>query len=560
MSVTAKPHKLLIFFLLLTSFSSRSQFYPANGNHLNFTSVCFEFPWMNKAVSYQIRLINEQTKETTTYTCESNKLVVNDLSFGSSYSWSVSALDRRKNQLSVSPMTRFTIDAYNREHLRFRGITNNERKRSSELMIFDYSKVMIDHDLETVWFLPSLPFLKSNSGLRDLKLTQDGTFLVIIDSNAYELSPTGKILWKAPNDGQVSGGTGEDYHHDLQKLPSGNYMVLGNETVKRAFPGKSDSVKFQIGTIIEYSPKGKVVWEWHAKDFFTNEVLARAGSRDKGVGTATHMNALSVDGTNIYIGFRDVSWILKIDKTTKKVTEIYGGPDSGRPNHYAKGLFRFQHSATLLRDGSMAIINNDSIKDPAVFSSMVIFSLGEAPFGKGEERFRFLFNYDSLSSGKTQKMGNVSQLKNGNFLINMGSLNRVCEITPKGEVVWDLFVEKHDSVKESWKPFSQYRVAVATSLYPNEFSAKWEPDAAKGNYLDGKLTIYNVGSEPNSYSVFSEHRDGSKKLLATLPVVLPQQSTQAAVSIPRELISEQTRIVIRVNEKSYYEVLNIENW
>jgi Arylsulfotransferase (ASST) len=552
-----------LFFLSLFSVTATlAQFSPANNSHLNFSSVCFEFQWVDQVVNYELKLTEESSGITTVYPTQANKYIVNELIFGESYTWQVIGKNRQKKEIYHSEKRFFTIDEHfktGKKFVRFREVTNNSLTRGSELVILDYAGVAINHDEEMVWYLPDLPFITPNSALRDLKLTDDGTFLAIIDSNAYEFDLTGKILWKAPNDGAVSHQGKEDYHHDLQKLPSGNYMVLGNEKQRRVLAGLKDTSRYEIGTIIEYDPSGKVVWQWHAKDFFTDNLLKLRKKEDGEYNLATHLNAFNVEGNTIYAGFRDANWVLKIDKSSKKVVEIYGGHDSGLPNHYGKELFRFQHDATVLSNGAMAVINNDSIKDPAVVSSLVVFSLGENDTQKGKELFRFKFDYDSLCNGKSLKLGNIEELTNGNYLVNMGAIHRIFEVTPKGEIAWDIFVEKLDTFKRVWRFFPQYRIATATSLYPNEFAAKWTPKKVKGEQLAGSLTLFNVGSEKNRYSVLAQLENGSWTALSEIPSVEPGQSRTTVIMIPKKYVNSTgiARLKVQVVGKSLFQEIEV---
>jgi hypothetical protein len=520
--------------------------------------VCFEFPWVDRVVSYELILTEKSSGEKTVFTTKANKQIVDELIFGESYLWRVIGKNAQKKEIYSSEERSFSIDEHfktGKKFVRFREITNNSLTRGNELLILDYAGIVINRDEEIVWYLPDLAMMSPNSGLRDLKLSDDGTFLAIIDSNAYEFDLTGHILWKAPNDGAVSHQGKEDYHHDLQKLPSGNYMVLGNEKQRRVLEGEQDTSRYEIGTIIEYNPAGKVVWQWHAKDFFTDDLLKLRLKEDGGFNLATHLNAFSVVGNFVYAGFRDASWILKIDKTTKKVVEIYGGHDSGLPNHFGKELFRLQHDATVLRNGTMAVINNDSIKDPAVVSSLVVFSLGENNMPKGEELFRFKFDFDSLCNGKSLKLGNVEELNNGNYLVNMGAVHRIFEVTPKGEITWDIFVEKLDTFKRVWRFHPQYRVAVTSSLYPNEFTTKWTPKKGKGDQLIGSLSLFNVGSEKNRYTVFVQQENGTWVALTEIPTIESGQSRTTVVTIPKKYLNTTggATLKVQVRGKSLFQ-------
>ncbi|MES2555985.1 MAG: aryl-sulfate sulfotransferase [Bacteroidota bacterium] len=542
----------LFFLSLFCTTATIAQLSPADNAHLNYSSVCFEFPWVEKVVNYELILTEKSSGIKTVFVTKANKQIVNELVFGESYLWKIVGKDSRKKEIYNSGEHFFSIAEHfktGKKYVRFKEITNNPLTRGNELLILDYSGLIINHNEEIVWYLPDLPMITTNTGLRDLKLTDDGTFLAIIDSNAYEFDLTGKVLWKAPNDGKVSHQGKEDYHHDIQKLPSGNYMVLGNEKQRRVLAGEKDTSRYEIGTIIEYDPSGKVVWEWHAKDFFTDDLLKLRRKEDGKFNLATHLNAFNVSGNTIYAGFRDANWVLKIDKESKKVTEIYGGHDSGLPNHYGKELFRLQHDATVLNNGSMAVINNDSIKDPAVVSSLVVFSLGQNNVPKGQEIFRFKFDYDSLCNGKSLKLGNVEELSNGNYLVNMGGIHRVFEVTPKGEITWDIFVEKLDTFKRVWRFYPQYRVAVKSSLYPNEFTTKWTPKKGKGEQLTGAISLFNIGSETNSYVVFVQLENGAYVPLTEIPAVESGKSRTSVVTIPKEYLNTTGTALLKVQAK-----------
>ena len=504
--------KYIALFIIIFTVNNicNAQFYPVQNAHLNFSSICFKFPQQNNADKYVLRLYNNESSPFKSVESKANKIIVNDFEFGKSYFWKVFAY-KGKESIFESPIMHFDIDSIiNKAELRFVRTTYLKQDCSNELFVYDYAGMVLNRKTETQWFIPKndngVPISK---GMRDLKLTRDGTFLALIDSMAYEFDLEGNILWQAPNSGEISKRNTEDYHHDIQKLENGNYIVLGNERVRAKFKGEKDSVSYESGFIVEYNREGKIVWLWRAKDFFTPELLALHRKEDGRVNPTTHMNSFQVDGNFIFVGFRDASWILKIDRFSKKVVELYGGMDSGFENHYAKGLFRFQHDTELLREGnSMAVINNDSIVDPTVVSSMLIFSLGDLQHEKGELLFRFPFNYDNKTSGKSQKMGNVTQLKNGNFLINMGSLNRVIEITPESKVVWDCFTEKLDSTKRYYHAFSHYRVSTCSSLYPNVFSVKPVIQNKTPGSIKLDLVITNVGSESQTYEVYALNKKG----------------------------------------------------
>ncbi len=551
-----KVHLIALF--LISSSSVFAQYFPTAEIKLNYNTVCFEYPFNNSADNYELVIYENDPANQQTYTSEANKIIVPNLIFGGSYYWKV--LSKKGNKLvSESPVTHFSILSLDRfNDLRFNRVTQLKTLQSKEFLIYDYAKVMIDRNTDITWFLPeTFEGIPVGKGVRDLKMTSEGTFLALIDSMGYEFDINGKVLWKAPNSGSISKQKNEDYHHDIQKLSNGNYMLLGNERIKHKFSGEKDSVTFDSGFVVEYSPDGRIVWSWRAHDFFTPELLSQRKKEDGTVNAATHMNSFQIDGDTLYVGFRDASWILKINRKTKKVEELYGGHDSGLPNHFATETFRFQHDTELIPGKrAIGIINNDSIADTGVVSSFLLFSLGDAEHKKGDLLLRFPFNYDNRTNGKSLKLGNVTPMKNGNYLINMGAMNRVVEIQPNKTIVWDFFTEKYDSTKNIWKHFQQYRVSTTTSLYPNEFSVKLSPKQNISLTQKGEMTIYNVGSLNFAYSVSVITNSGKSIKLSETPVIPSEKHASVSFEIPPNTDAKSIEIqAIGSNKKMHIPVL-----
>ena len=154
-------------------------------------------------------------------------------------------------------------------------------------------------------------------------------------------------------------------------------------------------------------------------------------------------------------------------------------------------------------------------------------------------------------------MGNITQLKNGNFLINMGSLNRVIEITPGGKVVWDCFTEKLDSTGTYYHAFSHYRVSTCSSLYPNVFSVKPVFYSIEPGNIKIDFTITNVGTEIQSYVILA--LDKNKEIINSF-----QQQTgffEPGNSRTIEVKSNDKRIksfIIRANGSCVSELISLE--
>ena len=151
--------------------------------------------------------------------------------------------------------------------------------------------------------------------------------------------PQGPIEGATPVAGTVS------FHHEVDELPNGNFIILGSEvreidnwytseTDPRA-PRKRQKVMGDI--ILEFEPDtGKVVWEWKAFDHLPVMRLAyetfdgywmRRGF--PGVVDWSHANNLLYDREDdaVLINFRYQAAIVKIDHETKEIDWIVADPD-----------------------------------------------------------------------------------------------------------------------------------------------------------------------------------------------------------------------------------------
>lgn len=500
--------KRKMFFLFLswiTGFTLHAQVTPLPGDTIHYTQVLFSFPQVKQAESYTIEISEDAAfKQRTVLEAAINAQVCSALSFGKKYFWHYTSLDKKGKPAGWSKTFSFYIapSPYADPALfRYTGKKKDRKKAGRGILFMDYGRVATNRGGKVCWYLADFPFLQPNELVRDLRLTPEGTVTGLIDSVACEMDLNGHILWQAPDGGKVNGEKSENYHHDFKKLPNGNYMVLGNDHVFRKVPGSSDSVEVEFGTVIEYDKSGKIVWSWNSKDYFTDADLFTRQRADKSWDVETHMNAFCTDGKSVMVGFRDISRIVVIDKASKKVTGSYGGYGVFSEPHSATGFFRRQHDIVQLKDGNLAVLNNDSIMDRSVVSSLVIFSPMSDTAPSSQKLFTYRFDFDTLTNGKSPKMGNLQEIENGNILINMGGINRCIEISRSGELAWDMFMERYDTIQKTWAKFPQYRVNEASSLYPYLFRSKIVADNQAGAARTMTVRIYNIGDHEDTYTV-----------------------------------------------------------
>ena len=494
---------IIIFTALLCHFSTRAQRFPINGDTLYCTSVQFVIPWIEGYDRYRIEIQPlKQLGSNQIHDINCNKTIVDRLAFGESYRWRFAGLNAEEKTGAWSEYQSFHLASSIYLDTAYYKYIKKQRKREGAVpgyFFMDAGRVAVNRVGIPSYVLPPFDFVDGKTVVRDLKMTHSGTLTALFDSTAVEFTLQGEILWKAPDDGKISGDTREHYHHEFTKLPSGNYLVLGLCYVPRRDPkGKEHRVEFS--TIIEYAPDGSVVWSWNSNDYFSDKDLFSRKGRNGEYDVMTHMNACTMEGDYVYAGFRDISRLTKIDKRSKKVISSYGGYGHFSEPHSGTGFFRRQHSATLLSDGNIAVVNNDSIMDPNVVSSVVVFSQmsKEQP---AQKIFEFRFDYDTLTNGKSARTGNVMEMPNGNLLVNMGTINRVFEVTRSGELVWDMFMHRYDTNHNMWMAAPQYRIIYSNSYYPSEMTARVLEDKIKSDQRHVKVRVWNLGNKTEDFLV-----------------------------------------------------------
>src|SRR5690606_12407552 len=150
--------------------------------------------------------------------------------FDQDYTWTYTPLGRKGKSLDRSPFVTFRTGYHpiiDSQFQKLQVIVHDTL--DPDLYIFaDEIGVLYDLKGNPLWYLPDWP---ADSGwgsrsLRDLKPSPLGTLTGINPEGAYELNYQGQILWRAPAlDSQW--GHKSRYHHQMDRLPNGHYMILG---------------------------------------------------------------------------------------------------------------------------------------------------------------------------------------------------------------------------------------------------------------------------------------------------------------------------------------------
>ncbi len=379
---------------------------------------------------------------------KSPNIFVEGLKYGKKYKWFIESTLKNKKTLK-SDIHYFSLyDCPYADTSKYKFKQNYSIKNTTEngIIWLDHMHCAINKNLEVVWFLaPIIEDFKENKQIRDFRIYDDGSISFISEGEAYHITKDLEVIWKAPNTGKVSSDKKENYHHSFEKLPNGNYIVLGNQYIDLEKTDVKDTVEknIEFTTIIEYNKSCEIIWNWKLLENLSLDLLANTES---GKIFNTHCNSLSIspDGQKILLGFRDLSRIIEIDKKSGKILKSIGKKLNKIDTLvYETDLFMFPHDAKYMDNETISVLNNNDVKNNKI-SSLVFFKMPKNKQKDIKLLWSFQFDFDQLSNGKSPKLGNYVVLPNKNLLINEGSINRVVEIDPKTKTpLWDLSILKN---------------------------------------------------------------------------------------------------------------------
>lgn len=245
----------------------------------------------------------------------------------------------------------------------------------------------VDHAGEVVWYY------KGDSRISDYELLDNGHIIFLTaDYRAIEIDMLGNTIrqWYAKNRpyGPLENAVAVDtltFHHDIEQLPNGNFLVLGSERrliedyyTSEYDPDAPRADQWVMGDeILEFTPEGGIVWRWKAFDHMPAERIGyetfRGYWKRRGFPDTidwSHANAILYfeEGENIWINFRYQSAILNIDQKTGGIIWIAGEPSGWGQELGPKLLklkkgerwFWHQHAPMLTPHGTLLLFDNSN--------------------------------------------------------------------------------------------------------------------------------------------------------------------------------------------------------
>jgi hypothetical protein len=214
-------------------------------------------------------------------------------------------------------------------------------------------------------------------------------------------------------------------HHDFERLPNGNTLVLLWEEMPARLAAqvqggfKSDGDDRMLGDMVqEVTPEGTIVDEWRSWEHLSVEedVICPLEGRHEW----THQNALNVTANgDLLVSFRQTSTVGIVDRTTGNFAWKWG-----------PGAISHQHHPTYLDNGRVLLFDNGPHRPGFTFSRVI-----EVDPSTSEIAWQYRGN--PPISFYSYHISGAERLPNGNTLICEGAPGRIFEVTRNKEIVWE---------------------------------------------------------------------------------------------------------------------------
>jgi hypothetical protein len=294
-----------------------------------------------------------------------------------------------------------------------------------------------------------------------------------------ELDWDGNVVWRwgaaaqtayggADTTTNAAPGGSAKQHHDWERLPNGNTLVLAN-LVHPVQGFKAPQVLDDV--LYEVDKQGKIVWRWTASDHLEEFGFSKA-ALDQLRNAAPREGAKAVDylhtnsaralgpnkwfdagdarfaPDNVIISSRQANIVAIVDKKTGKVVWRLG-PDfaptsAGLPRPVDQLIG--QHDPHLIAPG-LPGAGNLIVFDNQGEAGYPLVSPGMFPHSRVLEidpvKKEIVWEYTAVNSNQTQWsfysafISSARRLPNGNTLIDEGMNGRLFQVTPQGEIVWE---------------------------------------------------------------------------------------------------------------------------
>ncbi len=253
----------------------------------------------------------------------------------------------------------------------------------------------------------------------------DGATLLYNSFDQGRANDIGQIHARDLLSGETVDTRTEGGHHTFALLPDGTLAFPSVDVRPWTDPDTGEELQVIGDRVLEIAPDGVVSELWSIWD---HEVPAVHDSWDSGFygelgNDWTHANALtySVERDSYLLSLGHLDMIYELDRsgavrTRWTADDVVSGAS-----------FNFQHDPTWTDDGTLTLLSYPDDGPP------IAIEYAAADDGTLEEVWSYQRDADGISL-----LGQVRRLPSGNTFVNFGGMGEMREVTPEGEVVWQV--------------------------------------------------------------------------------------------------------------------------
>lgn len=220
-------------------------------------------------------------------------------------------------------------------------------------------------------------------------------------------------------------------HHAVVALADGTRAWLASDI--RAWTDPDTGVTWNVieDSIVELDPEGEVRTTFSTWDWYEPFVHDRWSLGPGGYGDFTHANGLSWDAaTDTYLlSLGNLDRVVVVDRSTGQPVGGYG---AGSHYTFAQGTtpFTFQHGAHYTAERRLLLSSFDT-------SLQHVFAI-EYDIDGTHNALQEAWSYGSDQGLSSTAGGQALQMANGNILLNTGTGGILREVTPDGQIAWEV--------------------------------------------------------------------------------------------------------------------------
>ncbi len=474
---------IVLIITILFTFIKGELIIPEHLAYLNHIHVLFEWEQIPEATQYDIQISTDADFNENMFIFRNNSLIYIDkdnINWGNTYFWRIRPVFNTEEGSWTEAISFTTGNSLSSSIVN----TLDECCYAPGITVFgaffNYFSAAIDENGKEIWNTGEENFVYYNSN--EYGNVFGCTYMPGTENNlpGSEITFQGEEIWQEPND--------EFLHHDLIRLPNGNYLGIIETGTLGPIPIGDWSVYFLglgfsadgvtnefpwIGDkLVEWDKDTKeVVWSWSVFDHFDmSDYDQIGGTWDEAYLNLhydwTHVNAVIFDEEEsaLYISVRHLSRITKIDYPSGNIIWNLGHQmPSNEVNMGTEIGFSFQHSLQILENGNILTFDNGNLSQAFRGTDGPLSRAIEISIDDNQASLEWEYELEPDLFGFAS--GNAQKLSNGNVLLTtVGGGGRSLEVDSDGSIIWEA------NYNLSLPDGAVYRAHRIPSLFPIAYS------------------------------------------------------------------------------------------